>query len=98
MYIVRDIFHLQFGHYKEVKVLLDQAKQKQLMPQAKQMRFLSDFTGRSYRLIMEEGYDSLADYETSLNSELGADEWQKWYAEFKKHINYSEREILKEVM
>ncbi|MDB5151833.1 MAG: hypothetical protein JWR54_584, partial [Mucilaginibacter sp.] len=30
MYIVRDIFHLKFGHYKDAKTLLDDASRKKL--------------------------------------------------------------------
>ena len=66
MYIVRDIFQLKFGHYKEAKVLLDEAYSHGLLPDAKASRILADFTGDSYRLILEEGFDSLADYENSL--------------------------------
>lgn len=98
MYIVRDIFHLQFGHFKEANKLIKQAKQQGLLSsQAPNRRFLSDFTGESYRLIMEEGYNSLNEYELDLSKEMAADTWQQWYAEFKKHVRWSEREILKEI-
>jgi hypothetical protein len=99
MCIVRDIFHLQFGHFKEVKKLMEQAKHQGLMSsQPVNRRFLSDFTGESYRFIMEEGYNSLNEYELDLSKEMAADAWQQWYAEFKKHVIRSEREILKVVM
>ena len=98
MFIIRDIFHLQFGHYRDAKALLDSAQSKGLMPQAKSVRVLSDFTGDSYRLIFEEGYDSLGEYEQSLQSSLNEAEWKSWYEEFKKHVVSSHREILKQVM
>ena len=98
MYIVRDIFHLKFGHYRDAKELLDVAMKDNLMPQAKMQRVLSDFTGDAYRLIFEEGYDSLAEYEGSLISSMRTDEWQKWYKKFKEHVESSHREILKVVM
>ncbi|WP_114783100.1 hypothetical protein [Botryobacter ruber] len=98
MYIIRDIFYLKFGHFKDAKALLTEAKQSGILPQAKAFRFLSDFTGDAYRFIMEEGYDSLADYEKALGEELATDEWQKWYAKFKEHVERSHREILKEIM
>jgi hypothetical protein len=60
MYIIHDIFQLQFGHYKDAKALLDDAYNKELLPEAKSSRILSDFTGDSYRLVFEEGYDTLA--------------------------------------
>ena len=60
MFIIRDIFHLKFGHYKDAKALFDEAISKKMFPEAKNMRMLTDFTGDSYRLIMEEGFDTLA--------------------------------------
>ena len=98
MYIIRDIFKLQFGHYKDAKALLDEAYSKGMLPEAKSSRVLTDFTGDSYRLIFEEGYDSLADYERSLGESMNKPEWKKWYERFKAHISSSHREILKQVM
>lgn len=98
MYIIRDIFQLQFGHYKDAKALLDDAYSKGLLPEAKSSRILSDFTGDSYRLIFEEGYDTLSDYEASLNDSMSKAAWKKWYEKFKEHVSSSHREILKLVM
>lgn len=98
MFIIRDIFQLRFGEYKEAKTLLDQAYSNGLLPEAKSSRILSDFTGESYRLIFEEGYDSLGDYEQSLQESMTKEEWQKWYEKFKKHVESSHREILRLVM
>lgn len=98
MYIIRDIFQLKFGHYRDVKALVDDAVKRNLMPTAQQSRMLTDFTGDSYRFIFEESYNSLADYEKSLTEEMDKDEWQKWYNQFKPHIESSHREILKQIM
>ena len=98
MYIVRDIFQLRFGAFKDAKALLDEAYSKGLLPDAKSARVLSDFTGDSYRLIFEEGHDSLADYEKSLTGSMDKQEWKKWYEKFKQHIESSHREILKLLM
>ncbi len=98
MYIIRDIFHLKFGHYKDAKALLDEANSKKLLPDAQNLRVLSDFTGDAYRLIMEEGYNSLADYENSLTGGMNQTEWKDWYEKFKQHVDCSHREILKQVM
>jgi hypothetical protein len=98
MYIIRDIFQLKFGHYRDVKSLVDDAVKRNLLPQAQQTRVLTDFTGDAYRLIFEEGYNTLADYEKSLSQEMGTDEWQQWYAQFKQHVESSHREILKQIM
>jgi hypothetical protein len=98
MYIIRDIFQLHFGAYKEAKVLVDEAYSKGMLPDAKSSRVLSDFTGDSYRFIFEEGYDSLAEYEKSLAESMNKADWKKWYEKFKHHIASSHREILKLVM
>lgn len=98
MYITRDIFQLKFGHYRDVKALLDAATKDNLFPEAKSMRVLTDFTGDAYRLILEEGFDSLADYEKNLSGGMATPEWQSWYEKFKQHVESSHREILKQIM
>jgi len=98
MFIVRDIFQLKFGAYKEAKALLDDAYSRGMLPDTQSARILSDFTGDSYRLIFEEGHDSLADYERSLGESMGKKEWKAWYEKFKVHVAGSQREILKQVM
>jgi hypothetical protein len=96
-FLVRDVFKLKFGHYRPVKELLKEAMENNLMPEAKSSRVLTDFTGDSYRLIFENGFDSLFDFETSLSSELAGEQWQAWYKKFMEHVESSYREILKEV-
>lgn len=91
---VREIFYLHFGKFKEAKKLIEQWDQQFTTP-AKERKVLSDYTGMSYRLILEETYESLNDWEKGLNRELGAQKFQDWYVEFKKLVRYSEREILK---
>jgi hypothetical protein len=98
MFIIRDIFHLRFGAYREAKLLLEEALQQGLMPQGKSKRVLTDFTGDSYRLIFEEGFDTLADYEKALASGMKEEQWKKWYEKFKLFVLNSKREILKEVL
>jgi hypothetical protein len=97
MYIVRDIFHLKFGHYREVKPLLDEAMASQFMPQVPGSRVLTDFTGKAYRLILEQTTPSLAEYEKGLQQELAHPDWKGWYDKFIQHVEYSEREILKQI-
>jgi len=52
----------------------------------------------AYRLIFEQSWDSLAEFEQTLSSAMNADEWQKWYKKFRAHVKRSYREILKQVM
>ena len=98
MYIIREIFHLQFGRYRDAKALIDEGMQKELLLQPSGSRILTDFTGEGYRLIIELPYSSLADYEADLEKELGGSGWKEWYEKFKSLIRYSEREILKQVI
>ena len=98
MYIIREIFHLQFGNYREAKALIDEAIRKNLLLQPPGSRILTDFTGEGYRLLIELPYPSLADYETDLKKELSGTGWKEWYEKFKDLIRYSEREIMKQVM
>ncbi|AOW09919.1 hypothetical protein [Flavobacterium gilvum] len=97
MYIVREIFYLQFGRYKDAKVLIDEAMKGGLMPQTTGNRVLTDFTGESYRLIFESSYATLADFEKELAKDMGAANWKEWYEKFKALVRHSEREILKQI-
>lgn len=96
MYIVRDIFQLKFGHFRPVKALMEEAMKKDMMPNPS-TRFLSDFTGDSYRFVFEVSYASLADFEKELTSDMAKPEFQEWYKKFMEHVVSSHREILKEV-
>lgn len=97
-YLVRDIFQLKFGHFRDAKKLLEEVREKELLPENSNARLLTDFTGDSYRLILENGFPSLEAYENSLSNSIRADEWQQWYEKFKPHVESSHREILKQVM
>lgn len=96
MFIVREIFYLQFGRFKEAKALADEAAKSGLMTLPEGGRVLSDFTGESYRLIFESPYKTLADFETDLTKEMNVPEWKEWYEKFKPLIRRSEREILRQ--
>lgn len=97
MYIVREIFHLQFGRYRDAKALVDEGMQMKILLQPAGFRVLTDFTGEGYRLIIELPYATLADYEADLNREMGGTGWKEWYEKFKVLVRVSEREILKVV-
>jgi predicted ester cyclase len=96
-FVVRDIFRLKFGHFRPVKELFSEVRDKNLMEGAKYMRVLTDFTGDSYRLVLEAGFDSLLEYETALSGGMSDPEWQQWYKRFMEHVESSHREILKEI-
>jgi hypothetical protein len=98
MYIVREIFYLQFGRYKEAKALTDEAISSGIMHLSAGSRILTDFTGEGYRLILEFPYATLADFEADLSKELNAEIWKTWYEKFKPYVRHSEREILKQIL
>ena len=85
------------GHYRDAKALMDEVNAKKMFSESKFFRMLTDFTGDSYRLIMEEGYDSQAEYEKALTSGMGHADFQSWYTRFKEQAVSSRREILKVV-
>ncbi|HNP21602.1 MAG TPA: hypothetical protein PKM63_10780 [Panacibacter sp.] len=97
MYIVRDIFHLRFGSYSEAKDLMNELFTRNMLPPASDVRVLSDFSGGSYRMIMEGGFESLASYEAALTSVWNQPEWKEWYNRFKEFVISSDREILKQI-
>lgn len=96
-FLVRDIFQLKFGHFRPVKELFEEIKEKKMMQGAKGSRVFTDFTGNAYRLILENGFDSLMEYETSLNSGMADEDWRHWYQRFMEHVESSHREILKQI-
>jgi hypothetical protein len=98
MYVIRDIFYLKYGHYRDAKELLDEAMQNKLMPQQQGARVLTDFTGDAYRLIFEQVFNSLGEFEQTLTGIMNEEDWQKWYKKFRGHVKSSHREILKQVM
>jgi len=97
-FVVRDIFKLKFGDFKPVKELFQEANEKKMFPETKAFRLLTDFTGDAYRLILEGGFDSLLEYETTLSSGTADPEWQGWYKRFMEHVESSHREILKQII
>ncbi|HEY3250256.1 MAG TPA: hypothetical protein VGK25_03975 [Ignavibacteria bacterium] len=50
-------------------------------------------TGHSYTLILESEWKSLADLENMSKSEVGRDEWAKWYQKFIPLCDSASREI-----
>ena len=94
MIVVRDSFYLKFGKAKDAKALLGEFYEILKKYDNTPRRFLTDFTGESYRLILESTFVDLSSYEETLRSHFGRDEWQKWYEKFIPLVNHSEREIL----
>lgn len=94
MIVVRDTFYLKFGKAKEAKALIGEFSGVLNKSDNTPRRFLTDFTGEAYRLILESTFSDLSSFESTLKSHLGRDEWRKWYEKFMLLVNRSEREIL----
>lgn len=96
MYTARDIFKLKFGQSKQVIKIVQEAFKNGLFDR-NTFRVYTDFTGTSYRMIIECEFDTLANYEIFLTGEMSKSEWQDWYSQFKIHVESSYRELLKSV-
>ena len=94
MIVVRDTFYLKFGKAREAKALTAEFNEILKKYDNSPRRFLTDFTGEAYRLILESTFADLTSYENTLKSHFGRDEWRKWYEKFILLVNRSEREIL----
>ena len=94
MIVVRDTFYLKFGKAKEAKALTAEFNEILKKYDNTPRRFLTDFTGEAYRLILESTFADLASFESTLKSHFGRDEWRQWYEKFIPLVNRSEREIL----
>ena len=94
MIIARDTFYLKFGKARDAKALLGEFFEILKKYDNTPRRFLTDFTGEAYRLILESTFVDLSSYENTLKNHFGRDEWRKWYEKFIPLVNRSEREIL----
>jgi hypothetical protein len=93
MILVRDIFQLKFGKSKDALQHLKEGFQLARKNGYEPDRLLTDFTGPYYTVVMEGTHKDLAAYEKSLHSELGSEEWKKWYAGFVPLVESGSREI-----
>jgi len=93
MILVREVFQLKVGAAKEAKALFKEAGElarKYDMPVG---RALTDLTGPYYTFVWESTFNSIADWESSMNDPRGAEEWGKWYQKFAPLIDGGHREM-----
>ncbi len=93
MILVRDIFHLKFGKAKEALSLMKEglaiAKTFGYVPD----RLLTDLTGPYYTLVMESSYPNLSEYEKSFQTEMGNEDFRRWYQKFVLLVDSGRREM-----
>jgi len=56
-------------------------------------RLLTDLTGPYYTLVMESSYPNLADYEKSIQTEMGNEDFRRWYQKFVLLVDSGRREM-----
>ncbi len=94
MILVRNVFQLKFGTAREAVALwkegLEIAKRAGFGAAS---RILTDLTGPYYTLVLENTFDSLADYERQARETLAAENWKRWYQRFVPLVESGHREI-----
>jgi hypothetical protein len=93
MILVRDIFQLKFGMAREARELWKEGMAIAARHNLPTGRMLTDLVGPAYTLVLEITYASLAEYESTMNSALGAEDWKEWYPRFVPLAESSRREI-----
>ena len=95
MILLREVFQLKFGKAKEALALIPEGIALAARGGVKTERVLTDLTGPYYTLVLESTHASLAEFERSLEGELGAAEWSAWYERFKPLVESGRREIFR---
>lgn len=95
MIVVRNVFRLKFGKSREAVALWKDghALAGRLGFATGSMRLLTDLVAPFYTLVVEHGFESLADYERQTRALMGNQQWKDWYAKVVPLIESGEREI-----
>ena len=100
MVVVRNVFRLKFGKAREAIGYWKEGRsfmEKQKFGKGP-IRILTDVAGSNfYTLVLENTFDSLADYEQSEARVLRNDEWRSRYQKFVPLVESGHREIFKVV-
>ncbi|MCO4294504.1 hypothetical protein NF867_16700 [Solitalea sp. MAHUQ-68] len=93
MIVVRNIFQLKFGKAKEAKELWKEGRMINTSAQKHPYRVLFDAVGDSYTMIFEITFESLTQFESAMQTDMGSMEWKSWYAKFVPLCRSGKREI-----
>ena len=80
MILVREVFRLQFGKAREALVVWREGRALAEQAGFKSSRLLTDLVGPYYTLVLENTFDSLADYERAGQALRENEKWRAWYA------------------
>jgi hypothetical protein len=94
MIVVRTIFRLKFGKAKDAKALMGEIIDINKKNGVTSTRVLTDFTGVSYTLVLENSFESLADFENKLKNVFASKEYQESYQKFIPLVDSAYREIM----
>lgn len=94
MIVVRNVFHLKFGHAREALAIMKEgtAIQKRLGVDVGQ-RLLTDLSGPFYTLVLELTLPNLAAVETTLSRVMSDKDFHANYEKFVAHVDSGHREI-----
>ncbi|MCA9839665.1 MAG: hypothetical protein KC422_22350 [Trueperaceae bacterium] len=96
MFVVRDIFQLEFGKARDAIDLLKEIKPHMDTMGFPAFRVLTDYAGPAYyTIILEAEYETLSTYEASLAREIQDPTWRAWYEKFTAVAESGKREILR---
>jgi hypothetical protein len=95
MILVRNVFRVKFGQSKDAVAAMKE--NIELMKKSgfggAQPRLLTDLVGPFYTVVLEMTFDSLADWETTMKTSMGGEEWKAVYAKFTALTEEGYREI-----
>lgn len=96
MILVREVFQVQFGRAREAVALAHEGiRLEEEHGGARGSRLLTDLAGDYYQLVIEQEYDDLAAFETSLQAATAAPEFRAWYPRFAALMTGGRREIFR---
>jgi hypothetical protein len=97
MVVAREVFQLHFGKAREAVALVREWRDLMAKQGYADVRFLTDYVGEYYTLVMELTTDDLASYERELDKVTKDEEWRRLYGRLIPLVRSGRREIFKVV-
>lgn len=91
MILVRQVFQAKYGRGDELVVLLKELRG--ILPRGRDLRILTDASGRFFTVVTENEVDSLADWEQSFKESMGKREMGDWFARMVPLVESGSREF-----
>lgn len=97
MIVAREVFKLHFGKARDAVALVREWRDLMAKKGYAEVRFLTDYVGEYYTLVMELTTDDLATYERELDKVTKDEEWRRLYGRLIPLVRGGRREIFKVV-